>query len=245
MRIQLDVNDDSEYFFSPVYHLDSRLLAMEMQGYVHSVQGVLPMHQALMMGKWSRQQKLALLNEQLSILQDNASWFCHHHVIALLKLDVSLAALLIENAWLESAFRALPFLQIAINEHFPNISSGRDNTQLEKLSQSFHLWLDDFGIGYTNMKPFYDGVFSCVKMDALFIDKLVVRPVSRSIMTPLLQVIKKHCPGLCIVAKGVDDIRRFEQLRHLDIDAVQGNLWPPLLPDVLDNALMPLRCYGE
>ncbi|SLM63652.1 MULTISPECIES: EAL domain-containing protein [Dickeya] len=244
MRIQLGVDYDSEYFFSPVYLLDSRLLAMEMVGRFHSVRGQLSMPQALMLGLLTRQQKLMLLREQLSLLQDNAAWFSQHRVMVLLKLDHTLADFLINDALLAQAFRALSFLQIEVNEHFQDISAGRDNVRLKKLSQSFHLWLDNFGSGHINMKPFYDGMIASVKIEASFINKLLARPASVSIINPMLQVMKKHCPSLLIVAKGIDDMDAFEKIHELNVDAVQGQLWPPLSPDALDNALMPVACYG-
>ncbi|WP_244191027.1 EAL domain-containing protein [Dickeya dadantii] len=162
----------------------------------------------------------------------------------LLKIDHTLTEFLINDESLGREFRALPFLQLEINENFPDISRGRDNAQLTKLSQSFDLWLDNFGSGKMNLKPFYDGMVSSVKMDAAFINKLLIRPASVSIINPMLQVMKKHCPSLQVVAKGIDNIASFEKICELDVNAVQGQLWPSLSPEALDNALMPVACYG-
>ncbi|QDX29744.1 EAL domain-containing protein [Dickeya poaceiphila] len=244
MRIQLEVDYVSQYFFSPVYHLDSRLMALEMVGRFQCEGGSLSIPQEILLGTLNHQHKQALLREQLAILKDKSAWFINNRVIVALKIDHTLTEILINDALLWHEFRSLPFLQLEINEHFPDISHGRDNPNLMKLSQSFHLWLDNFGAGNVNMKPFYDGVISCVKMDAGFINKLLIRPVSVSIVNPMLQVMKKQCPSLKVVAKGVDNIASFERVFELDVNAVQGQLWSPLPPEALDNALMPVACYG-
>ncbi|MEI7187093.1 EAL domain-containing protein [Dickeya dianthicola] len=243
MRIQLEVDYVSQYLFSPIYHLDSRLLALEMIGRFHSTAGNLSMPQEILLGMLSHRQKQTLLREQLAILKDKSAWFINNRVTALLKIDNTLTEFLVNDELLGRQFRTLPFLQLEINEDFPDISRGRDNSQITKLSQSFHLWLDNFGSGRMNLKPFYDGMISSVKMDAAFINKLLTRPASVSIINPMLQVMRKHCPSLKIVAKGIDNIAGFEKISELDVNAVQGQLWPSLPPEALDNALMPVACY--
>ncbi|RNM26597.1 EAL domain-containing protein [Dickeya undicola] len=244
MRIQLEVDYISQYLFSPIYHLDSRLLAVEMIGRFQSTVGNLSMPQEILLGILNHRQKRTLLREQLAILKEKSAWFINHRVTVLLKIDHTLINFLISDEALGQEFRALPFLQLEINEGFPDICRGRDNSQLTKLSQSFHLWLDNFGSGKMTMKPFYDGLVASVKMDAAFINKLLTRPASVSIINPMLQVMRKHCPSLKVVAKGIDNIASFEKIGGLDINAVQGQLWPSLPPEALDHALMPVACYG-
>ncbi|WP_027711731.1 EAL domain-containing protein [Dickeya chrysanthemi] len=243
MRIQLEVDYVSQYHFSPIYRLDSRLLALEMSGRFQSEAG-LSIPQDILLGVLSHRQKQTLLREQLVILKDKSAWFINHRVAVVLKIDHTLTEFLVDDTPLGREFRSLPFLQLEINENFPDISCGRDNALLMKLSQSFHLWLDNFGAGNVNMKPFYDGVISSVKMDAAFIGKLLTRPVSVSIINPMLHAMKKQCPSLNVVAKGVDTVAGFESALELDINAVQGQLWPSLSPESLENALIPAACYS-
>ncbi|MBP2844296.1 EAL domain-containing protein [Dickeya oryzae] len=244
MRIQLAVDYVSQYHFSPVYHLDSQLLALEMSGRFQNESGGFSVPQEILLGVLNRRQKQTLLTEQLAILKEKSAWFIHHRVAVLLKIDHTLTEFLIEDTLLGREFRALPFLQLEINENFPDISSGRDNPLLMKLSQSFHLWLDDFGSGKMNMKPFYDGVISSVKMDTAFTNKLLTRPVCVSIINPMLLAMKKQCPSLKVVAKGVDNVAGFEKALELNVNAVQGQLWPSVSPEALDNVVMPVACYG-
>ncbi|WP_244191028.1 hypothetical protein [Dickeya dadantii] len=73
MRIQLEVDYVSQYLFSPIYHLDSRLLALEMIGRFQSAAGNLSMPQEILLGMLSRRQKQTLLREQLAILKDKSA----------------------------------------------------------------------------------------------------------------------------------------------------------------------------
>ncbi|AXW87681.1 diguanylate phosphodiesterase [Lonsdalea britannica] len=244
MRIQLDVEYISNYLFSPVYSLDARLLAVEMTGRFHSVAGNLAMPQSILLSLLDRSQKVALFKEQLLIIKSKASWFRDNQVMVLLKIDRALSELVIRDEKIKMTLNELSFIQLEINEIYPNLDEGKENPNILALSESFNLWLDNFGSGKTNLKPFYDGLFRHVKLDPRFVQRLLTRPTEVSMITPMLSVIKKHNAGMMVIAQGIDSPALLEKSYDLDISGVQGQLWPAVPLEQLDQKLPAAVCYG-
>lgn len=244
MRIQLDVEYISNYLFSPVYSLDARLLAVEMTGRFHSVAGNLAMPQSILLSLLDRSQKVALFKEQLLIIKSKASWFRDNQVMVLLKIDRALSELVIRDEKIKMTLSELSFIQLEINEIYPNLDEGKENPNILALSESFNLWLDNFGSGKTNLKPFYDGLFRHVKLDPRFVQRLLTRPTEVSMITPMLSVIKKHNAGMMVIAQGIDSPALLEKSYDLDISGVQGQLWPAVPLEQLDQKLPAAVCYG-
>ncbi|MFP1745969.1 EAL domain-containing protein [Lonsdalea quercina] len=244
MRIQLDVEYISNYLFSPVYSLDARLLAVEMTGRFHSAAGNLTMPHSILLSLLDRSQKIALFKEQLLIIKSKASWFRDNQVMVLLKIDRALSELIIRDEKIKDTLSALSFIQLEINEIYPNLDQGKENPNILALSQLFNLWLDNFGSGKTNLKPFYDGLFRHVKLDPRFVQRLLARPTEVSMINPMLSVIKKHNSGMMVIAQGIDSSALLEQSYDLDISGVQGQLWPAVPLDQLDQKLPAAVCYG-
>ncbi|WJY17198.1 EAL domain-containing protein [Pectobacteriaceae bacterium CE90] len=244
MRIRLEIDYISKYLFSPIYSLASKLYAVEMIGRFHSVSGNLAIPQEILMGMLNWKQKEALLTEQLSIIKSKSDWFKDNQILLLLKIDYGLSEFLSGNEQIRNELQALSFVQLEINETFPNLSQGKESRSISELSASFDLWLDNFGSGQSNLKPLYDGLMHNVKLNPNFVWKLLSRPVSVSMMNPLLHVMKKHCHSLTVVAKGIDNTDYLEKAYSLDINAVQGNLWPAVPLEQLENQLLPSVCYG-
>lgn len=164
--------------------------------------------------------------------------------MVLLKIDRALSELVIRDEKIKQTLNALPFIQLEINENFPNLDEGKDNPNILALSKSFNLWLDNFGSGKTNLKPFYDGLFRHVKLDPRFVQRLLLRPTEVSMMNPMLSVIKKHNPGMMVIAQGIDSPALLERSYDLDISGVQGQLWPAVPLEQLDQKLPAAVCYG-
>ncbi|OSM99460.1 MULTISPECIES: EAL domain-containing protein [Lonsdalea] len=244
MRIQLDVEYISNYLFSPVYSLDARLLAVEMTGRFHSPAGNLVMPQTILLSLLDRSQKVALFKEQLLIIRSKASWFRDNQVMVLLKIDRALSELVIRDEKIKMTLKEHSFIQLEINEIYPNLNEGKENPNIFALSKSFNLWLDNFGSGKTNLKPFYDGLFRHVKLDARFVQRLLTRPTDVSMINPMLNVIKKHNPGMMVIAQGIDTPALLEKSYDLDIRGVQGQLWPAVPLEQLDQKLPVAVCYG-
>ncbi|WP_192458635.1 EAL domain-containing protein [Musicola keenii] len=237
MHIQFDVDYVNHYSFLPVYGLDARLIAVEIVNRFHNESNKLSMPQEFLSGTLSQRQRKTLLKEQLTILKSKSSWFIDNKINAQLKIDYSLAEIFVEDDALNEDFQSLPFLHLEMNETVSDISRGGDFSYLYKLGHDFPLWLDNFGSGKMNLKPFYDGIIHGVKMDVRFVGKLLARPTSVSIINPMLRVMRRHCPDLKVVAKGIDDKSFLEKAFEIEVNAVQGNLWPAFSQETLDLPL--------
>jgi len=60
----------------------------------------------------------------------------------------------------------------------------------------------------------------------------------------MLSVIKKHNAGMMVIAQGIDSPALLEQSYDLDISGVQGQLWPAVPLEQLDQKLPAAVCYG-
>ncbi|WP_246494492.1 EAL domain-containing protein [Brenneria izadpanahii] len=165
------------------------------------------------------------LKNKSSLSKKNADWFTQNNVILLLKTDPEAADFLMGSQMLSHEIKNLPFIQLEINELFPNLSQGKKDPRILKLSESFNLCLDNFGSGKINLNPLNDNLISMVKMDQNFVWHLLSRATNVSIMDPLLRIMKTHYPQITVIAKGIDTPEYLDKVRQLSIDAVQGNLW--------------------
>ncbi|MEC5319773.1 EAL domain-containing protein [Brenneria populi subsp. brevivirga] len=215
----------SDYVFWPIYSLEGKLLAVEMITRFNSLFGNASILPDIIFSMLTKLQHHDLIKEQISFIKRNAAWFTRNDVLLVLKIDDEIADFLMESDALRNEIDKLLFIALEINELFPNLSQGRANERIVKLSGAFTLWLDNFGSGKINLKPLNDGIVSVVKMEQNFVWHLLSRPAKSSIMDPLLRVIRNNYP-VKIVAKGIDTPGHLEKARRLTIDGVQGALCP-------------------
>ncbi|MBJ7221089.1 EAL domain-containing protein [Brenneria sp. L3-3C-1] len=233
MRIRLEVDYVNDYVFWPMYSLEGRLLAVEMISRFNSLSGNLSIPPDILINMLKKSQKHDFVKEQLGFIKNSADWFTQNNTLLVLKVDHEIADFLVGSKSVCDEIKTMPFIQLEINELFPNLSRGKRDARLLKLSEWFDLWLDNFGSGKINLQPLHDGLLNTVKMDPNFVGHLLSRSANTLIMEPLLRVIKNHYQGVRIIAKGIDTPEYLNKARLLDIDAVQGNLWPAVHFDEL------------
>ncbi|MFC3395303.1 EAL domain-containing protein [Brenneria rubrifaciens] len=233
MLIRLDVDYVSDYIFWPIYNLDGTLLAVEMISRFNSVSGNLSIPSDILSTMLSPGQQYDLIREKINFITNKAVWFFDNNIILVMRIDQELVNIIIKSDTLRNEVKSLSFIQLEINEFFPNLSQGKENAALVSLSNSFSLWLDNFGSGKINLKPLNDGLLSCVKMDHSFTEHLLSRAENALIMAQLLRIIKTHYQEVRVVAKGIDTPEHLNKVKKLDIDAIQGELWPAVHFDEL------------
>ncbi|MEQ9879601.1 EAL domain-containing protein [Pectobacterium aroidearum] len=235
MRIHLAVDYTSDYVFWPIFRLDGTLLAVEMISHFNGLSGKLSMPADILLMQLSPRQKQDLVHEQLLFIKEKSAWFVDNHIQLVLKVGREIADILINSDVLRAEIRRLDFVLLEINEFFPQLSQGKENAALLNLSQAFPLWLDNFGSGKTTLKPLHDGLVQGVKLDRQFIGQLLSRPANTLMMEPLLRTIKNSYSGISIVAKEIDTVAILNKMRLLHIDAVQGQMWPAVHFDGLEQ----------
>ncbi|MCG8710096.1 EAL domain-containing protein [Brenneria sp. 4F2] len=235
MLIRLDVDYVSDYVFWPIYRMDGKLLAVEMITRFNSLFGNMSILPDIIFSMLTKLQQHDFIIEQIDFIKKNSDWFVRHDVFLVLKIDREMADFVMESKTLCNEIRNIGFIQLEINELFPDLSQGRESERILKMSESFNLWLDNFGSGKVNLKPLHDGLINTVKMDQNLVWYLLSRSAKNSIMDPLLRVIKNNYQGIRIIAKGIDTPEYLEKARQLNIDAVQGGLCPAVHFDELET----------
>lgn len=71
--------------------------------------------------------------------------------------------------------------------------------------------MDDFGAGYSSLGMIGNFPIDIIKIDKTFIDRIESQPVTRSIITAIIDVC--HKAGLSVVAEGVENVSQADFLR--------------------------------
>lgn len=226
MFIRLDVDYVNDYVFWPVYRMDGTLLAAIMITRFNRSSGNMTIMPDIIFSLLTKKQRHDLIKDKVEFIKRNADWFSRHGVSPVLKIDYEMADFIMRSRVLCNEIKNLPCIQLEIDERFPNLSLGKKNDRILKLSKFFNLWLDDFASGKVNLTPLNHGFINTVRMDQKLVWRLLSRVGNTSMMDPLLQVLKEHYQGITIIAKGIDTTEYLDKARQSGIDAVQGSLWP-------------------
>jgi EAL domain-containing protein (putative c-di-GMP-specific phosphodiesterase class I) len=94
-------------------------------------------------------------------------------------------------------------------------------------ASGFSISIDDFGTGYSSLSYFKHIPATELKIDRIFVAKLMEDPQDLELVKIMLQIA--HEFGMSVVAEGVEDLSSVELLRQLGCDLVQGYLFSPPL----------------
>ncbi|HEJ8087855.1 EAL domain-containing protein [Serratia liquefaciens] len=231
MKIQFEADFISSYVFQPVYSMEGRLLAVEILNRFNSLDGDLAMPADIGINLLTAEQKIELFNEQLKLAAQNAAWFVENDVLLTLNIEETLVDLILADGQLCDRIRQWPFIAFEISEGFPNLSAGKNNPKILRLSELFSLWLDDFGSGQATLTALYDGLFDYVKIDKRFYWQLFTHQGYDVVIDSLLKNINLLCKG--VIVGGIEKREYFNKLRHAGVFGLQGFLWPSVGVDNL------------
>lgn len=94
-------------------------------------------------------------------------------------------------------------------------------TTMEHLSNAgLKFYLDDFGIGYSNLSSMLSLPFETIKLDSSLIRKLDNDLKSYEILKLLIQML--HHADFTVVAEGLENESAVQLVRALDVDRIQG-----------------------
>ncbi|AEF45231.1 diguanylate phosphodiesterase [Serratia sp. AS12] len=239
MKIQFEADFISRYVFQPVYSMDGRLLAVEILCRFNSLDGDLAMPADIGITLLTPAQRVELFNEQLRLAEQHASWFIEHDVLLTLNIEETIVDAILADDLLCQRLRQWSFIALEISEAFPNLSAGKNNTKVSRLSEMFTLWLDNFGSGQATLTALYDGLFDYVKIDKHFYWQLFAHQGYDVVIDSLLKNINLLCKG--VIVCGIEKKAYFNKLRHAGVFGLQGFLWPSV---GVDN-LVALRVTPE
>lgn len=111
----------------------------------------------------------------------------------------------------------------------------------------FKIALDDFGTGYSSLNYLTFLPVDKVKLDKSINDKFIIDD-NMEVMDSLIRLV--HSLDLVIIAEGIEDWQRFEQLKNSNCDVIQGYLFSRPLPakeiellyyqNLVDRSLSPI-----
>lgn len=116
------------------------------------------------------------------------------------------------------AFTSLE-LEITESVFFKNFNLFEE--VLKEISKhNIHLAIDDFGTGYSSLARLGITEFNVIKLDKLFIDKILFKDDNAILLTEIISMLKKL--GFIIVAEGIETDKQKEFLINADCDIGQG-----------------------
>lgn len=103
----------------------------------------------------------------------------------------------------------------------------RDETQLKNLNRmrihGYHLSLDDYGAGFTNLRQLKNLPFNEIKLDAQLINGIHTDKVLQVIVDSVHKVTQEM--GLVLIAEGLSDTKDLAITNAIGVDAYQGYLF--------------------
>jgi diguanylate cyclase (GGDEF)-like protein/PAS domain S-box-containing protein len=116
----------------------------------------------------------------------------------------------------------LPYecIELEFTETYMLDNSNHILQQIEMLSSAgFSTALDDFGIGYANIKNFKQLNLSKLKIDKLFVDN-ITSPKEYKIIKSMIEFGRNL--GMYVIVEGVEHMNQLRILKECNCDGVQG-----------------------
>ena len=86
--------------------------------------------------------------------------------------------------------------------------------------RGIRFYLDDFGIGYSNLSMVMELPFETVKLDSSLLSKMTNRGKEHRTLQLLVDML--HNSGFQVVAEGIETVEQMQAARSIEIDRVQG-----------------------
>lgn len=124
-------------------------------------------------------------------------------------------------------------IEIEITESY--LAHGEDiKSQLQALrDMGISIAMDDFGTGFSNLGQLEDLPLDTLKIDKIFVDKLLENPTVTEFIVDLAQKLK-----LQLVAEGVEENQQLQWLSQHSCQMIQGYLLSRPLPEAEFVALL-------
>lgn len=169
-------------------------------------------------------QRTALLQDQLSLLENNNDFFSAHNIKATVIADSFLVELILNNDLLTHRIRQLPWFELQLSEDYPGLDQGKNNAELIALKAISALCLGNFGAGKAAANALYDDLFRRVKLDKTFLRTVAKRGSFSSFIRAIFENISPHCE--CIVLQGIDDEKLLNKILPFNPGGIQGAIFP-------------------
>ena len=169
-----------------------------------------------------------LFSEKLELIETCQHFFIQRNISAWLNLTPAVANTLLLDAEYASRIERFSFIELTINESFPELNKGKENPILAALAVRFPLVLTNFGAPGISTRAIFDGLFKRVVLDKHFIQQRITQNSFEPFMRAIQAQISPDCES--IIISGIDTQEMLERVLPLGFSAMQGALWPAVLP---------------
>ena len=120
-------------------------------------------------------------------------------------------------------------LDLEITESALNDNVGYIKSECDKMKElGYHIWLDDFGSGYSSLNNIAEYDFDVLKLDLIFMRNFNHNPKTGIIMSFIVDGVRGL--GLASLCEGVENPEHFEFLKKIDCERAQGYFFGKPMP---------------
>ncbi|MBQ8109296.1 MAG: GGDEF and EAL domain-containing protein [Clostridia bacterium] len=120
-------------------------------------------------------------------------------------------------------------LDIEITESALNDNVGHIRSECDRLKAlGYHIWLDDFGSGYSSLNTLAEYPFDVLKMDLVFLRTREHNAKTSDLMTYIIDGVQGM--GLAPLCEGVESAEQLAFLREIGCERAQGYFFGKPMP---------------
>ncbi|WP_336221996.1 EAL domain-containing protein [Citrobacter amalonaticus] len=224
MNVSLDNVYHSELYFQPARNGQRKLIGLEIVVTFVNDDRSVRIPTELVLPRLSTEEQQQLFVEKLALLETCQHFFIQHKLIAWINITPDVVPLLLMNSERVSGIKRFSFIELMINENYPELAAGKENQMLNALAGRFPLVLANFGAGERSTKAIFDGLFKRVVLDRNFVQRRALSVSFEPFMRAILTQISPYCDALMI--NGIDSEEMFDRVMPFGFGAMQGALWP-------------------
>ena len=120
-------------------------------------------------------------------------------------------------------------IDLEITESALNDNVGYIKAECSRMRNlGYHIWLDDFGSGYSSLNTIAEYDFDVLKLDLIFLRNIDHNPKTKMLMSHIVKgALSMNLPTLC---EGVESESHFEFLGMIGCDRAQGYYFGKPMP---------------
>ncbi len=228
MIVSLDYLYHSEFSFLPARSEKGDLESVDIVTNFVSPDGNVRMPTELVMPRMSDDEQCRLFAEKLELIETCQHFFIQRKIPAWINLTPAVANILLSDAEYASRVERFSFIELTINESYPELNSGKENPTLAALAARFPLILTNYGAGGISTRAIFDGLFKRVVLDKNFVQQRITHISFEPFMRAILAQLSPSCES--IIISGIDTQEMLARVLPLGFSAMQGGLWPAVSP---------------
>ena len=228
MIVSLDYPYHSEFSFLPARSEKGDLEYVDIVTNFVSQDGDVHMPTELVMPRMTDDEHCRLFAEKIELIETCQHFFIQRKVPAGINLTPAVVNTLLSDDDYAARVERFSFLELTINENYPELNQGKENPELAALAARFPLVLTNFGAGGLATRAIFEGLFKRVVLDKNFIHQRITHISFEPFMRAIMAQLSPGCES--IIISGIDTQEMLARVLPLGFSAMQGGLWPAVSP---------------